>query len=85
MSSVYIVYITYLYTVERIYAYHTEESAKASCLEHMWEYVHGDSFHEYLEAQNISPDSVTVSTFWDYYREVEDDSYVTYELVQLQP
>lgn len=83
-DSIYIVYTTYFNTVERLFSFTSEESAKRKCLELMWEFTNEDQFTDYLKHYNIPKTSVTVNTFWDYFIEVEDDSFTTYELVNLQ-
>ena len=73
-TEIYIVYVTYFNTVERLYAFNNEVDAQAKHLEQLEEWVNYDQFQQYITDNEIT--NVTAETYEDYLLEVEDDAYV---------
>ena len=73
-TEIYIVYVTYFNTVERLYAFNNEVDAQAKHLEQLEEWVNDDQFQQYITDKEIT--NVTAETYDDYFLEVEDDAYV---------
>ena len=73
-KEIYVVYVTYINCLELMYAFESQEEAEAKCLELSREWVHENSFNQYLKDNKIT--QISLETFSDYYRDVTDDSYV---------
>ena len=73
-TEIYIVYVTYFNTVERLYAFNNEVDAQAKHLEQLEEWVNDDQFQQYVTENQIT--NITADTYDDYFLEVEDDAYV---------
>ena len=82
-KEIFIVYATYLGSVEQVYAFESKENAEAKCFELSRKWVNEDSFNKYLVDNKIT--QISLDTFNDYYLEVEDDSYVGINKVILEP
>ena len=82
-KEIFIVYVTYLGSVEQVYAFESKENAEAKCFELSRKLVNEDSFDEYISNNKIT--QISLETFNDYYLEVEDDSYVGINRVILEP
>ena len=80
-TEIYIVYVTYFNTVERLYAFNNEVDAQAKHLEQLEEWVNYDQFQQYITDNEIT--NVTAETYEDYLLEVEDDAYVGIDQVIL--
>ena len=80
-TEIYIVYVTYFNTVERLYAFNNEVDAQAKHLEQLEEWVNDDQFQQYITDNEIT--NVTAETYEDYFLEVEDDAYVGIDQVIL--
>ena len=81
-KEIFIVYVTYIGSVELMCAFKTKESAEARCFELNRLWANKDSFNEYLVDNKIT--QISLETFNDYYLEVEDDSYVGINRVALE-
>ena len=81
-KEIFIVYVTYLDSVEQVYAFESKENAKAKCFELSRKWVNEDSFNKYIKDNKIT--QISLETFNDYYSEVEDDSYVGINKVNLE-
>lgn len=73
-TKIYIVYVTYFNTVERLYAFNNESDAQAKRLEQLKEWVNDDEFQQYITNNEIT--NITADTYDDYFLEVVDDAYV---------
>ncbi len=82
-KEIYVVYVTYLNSVEQMYAFESKESAEAKCFELNRQWVNEKSFNQYLKDNKIT--QISLETYNDYYLEVEDDSYVGINKVVLEP
>ena len=82
-KEIFIVYVTYLNSVEQVYAFESKENAEAKCFELSRKWVDEDSFNQYIKDNKIT--QISLDTFSDYYLEVEDDSYVGINKVILEP
>ncbi len=82
-KEIFIVYVTYLSSVELMSAFETKESAEARCFELNRLWANKDSFDKYIKDNKIT--QISLETFNDYYLEVEDDSYVGINKVVLEP
>ena len=82
-KEIFIVYVTYLGSIELMCAFETKESAEARCFELNRLWANKDSFNEYLVGNKIT--QISLETYNDYYLEVEDDSYVGINKVVLEP
>ena len=82
-KEIFIVYVTYLGSVEQVYAFESKENAEAKCFELSRKWVNEDSFSQYIKDNKIT--QISLETFNDYYLEVEDDSYVGINTVILEP
>ena len=82
-KEIFIVYVTYLGSVEIMCAFETKESAEARCFELNRLWANEKSFNQYLKDNKIT--QISLDTFNDYYLEVEDDSYVGINRVVLEP
>lgn len=80
-TEIYIVYVTYFNTVERLYAFNNKVDAQAKHLEQLEEWVNDDQFQQYITDNEIT--NVTAETYEDYFLEVEDDAYVGIDKVIL--
>lgn len=80
-TEIYIVYVTYFNTVERLYAFNNKVDAQAKHLEQLEEWVNYDQFQQYITDNEIT--NVTAETYEDYFLEVEDDAYVGIDKVIL--
>ena len=81
-KEIFIVYVTYLNSVELTCAFESKESAEARCFELNRLWANKDSFNEYLVGNKIT--QISLETYNDYYLEVEDDSYVGINRVVLE-
>lgn len=81
-KEIFIVYVTYLNSVEQVYAFESKENAEAKCFELSRKWVDEDSFAKYIKDNKIS--QISLETYNDYYLEVEDDSYVGINKVILE-
>ena len=82
-KEIFIVYVTYLGSVEQVYAFESEENAEVKCFELNRQWVNEDSFSQYIKDNKIT--QISLETFNDYYLEVEDDYYVGINRVVLEP
>ena len=82
-KEIFIVYVTYLNSVEQVYAFESKENAEVKCFELNRQWVNEDSFSQYIKDNKIT--QISLETFNDYYLEVEDDSYVGINRVILEP
>lgn len=82
-KEIFIVCVTYLASVEQVYAFESKENAEAKCFELSRKWVNEDSFNEYISDNKIT--KIFLETYNDYYLEVEDDSYVGINRVVLEP
>ena len=82
-KEIFIVYATYLNSVEQMYAFESKENAEAKCFELSRKWVDEDSFAKYIKDNKIT--QISLETYNDYYQEVEDDSYVGINKVVLEP
>ena len=82
-KEIFIVYVTYLNSVEQMYAFESKEDADAKCFELNRQWVDEDSFAKYIKDNKIT--QISLETYNDYYLEVEDDSYVGINTVILEP
>lgn len=82
-KEIFIVYVTYINSVEQVYALESKENAEAKCFELSRQWVNEDSFDEYIKDNKIT--QISLETFNDYYLEVEDDYYVGINTVILEP
>ena len=82
-KEIFIVYVTYLNSVEQMYAFASKENAEAKCFELSRKWVDEDSFAKYIKDNKIT--QISLETYNDYYLEVEDDSYVGINTVVLEP
>ena len=73
-KEIFIVYLTYLNSMEQMYAFESKEDAEAKCFELNRQWVNEKSFDKYIKDNKIT--QISLETFNDYYLEVEDDSYV---------
>ena len=80
-TEIYIVYVTYFNTVERLYAFNNKVDAQAKHLEQLEEWVNDDQFQQYITDNEIT--NVTAETYEDYFLEVEDDVYIGIDKVIL--
>ncbi len=78
-----IVYVLYLNSMEQMYAFESKEDADAKCFELSRKWVDEDSFAKYIKDNKIT--QISLETYNDYYLEVEDDSYVGINRVDLEP
>ena len=81
-KEIFIVYATHLSGVELTCAFESKENAEAKCFELSRKWVSEDSFDEYISDNKIT--QISLETFNDYYLEVEDDSYVGINKVNLE-
>ena len=82
-KEIFIVYVTYLSSVELTCAFETKESAEARCFELNRLWANKDSFNEYLTDNKVT--QISLETYNDYYLKIEDDSYVGINKVILEP
>ena len=82
-KEIFIVYVTYLNSVEQVYAFESKENAEVKCFELNRQWVNEDSFSQYIKDNKIT--QISLETFNDYYLEVEDDYYVGINKVILEP
>ena len=82
-KEIFIVYVTYLGSVEQVYAFESKENAEVKCFELNRQWVNEDSFSQYIKDNKIT--QISLETFNDYYLEVEDDYYVGINRVILEP
>ena len=82
-KEIFIVCVTYLGSVEQVYAFESKENAEAKCFELSRKWVNEDSFAKYTKDNKIT--QISLDTFSEYYLEVEDDSYVGINRVVLEP
>ena len=73
-TEIYIVYVTYVNTIERLYAFANEVDTQTKRLEQLKEWVNDDQFQQYVTENHIA--NITADTYDDYFLEVEDDAYV---------
>ena len=78
-----IVYVLYLNSIEQLYAFESKDAAEAKCFKLCREWVHENSFNEYLKDNKVS--QITLETYSDYFIEIGDDSYVGINTVILEP
>ena len=81
-KEIFIVYVTYLSSMEEMFAFESKEDAGAKCFELSRLWVNEDSFDEYLTDNKIT--QINLDTYNDYYLKVEDDSYVGINRVVLE-
>ena len=82
-KEIFIVYVTYLGSMEQMYAFESKESAESKCFELSRHWANEKSFNQYLKDNKIT--QISLETYNDYYLEVEDDSYVGINKVVLEP
>ena len=82
-KEIFIVYLTYLNSMEQMYAFETQEKAEAKCFELNRHWVNEKSFNQYVKDNKIT--EISLETYNDYYIEVEDDSYVGIKRLVLEP
>ena len=81
-KEIFIVYVTYLNSVEQMYAFESKEDAEVKCFELNRLWANKDSFDEYVSDNKIT--QISLETYNDYYLELEDDSYVGINRVVLE-
>ena len=81
-KEIFIVYLTYLGSMEQMFAFESKEKAEAKCFELNRKWVNEESFDGYLVDNKIT--QISLDTFSDYYLEIEDDSYVGINKVVLE-
>ncbi len=74
MEYVYVVIVTYLNTVERVFVYDSEDKANKKAFLLNCEWVNKDDFLRYLEEDNI--DTISLETYRDFYLRKESDIFV---------
>ena len=82
IKEIYIVYVTYLNTMEQVYAFESKENAEVKCFELNRQWANEKSFNQYITDNKIT--QISLDTYNDYYLEVEDDSYVGINKVILE-
>lgn len=82
-KEIFIVYVTYVNSMELMYAFDSKENAEAKCLELNRKWVNEDNFNQYIKDNKVT--QISLETYNDYYLEVEDDSYVGINRVVLEP
>ena len=82
-KEIFIVYVTYLNGMEQMYAFESKEKAEAKCFELCREWVHGNSFNQYLKDNKVT--QINLEAYNDYFLEIADDSYVGIKKVVLEP
>ena len=82
-KEIFIVYLTYLNSMEQMFAFESKEDEDAKCFELSRKWVDEDSFNKYIKDNKIT--QISLETYKDYYLEVEDDSYVGINTVILEP
>ena len=82
-KEIFIVYITYLNSMEQMYAFDTKEAAEVKCFELNRQWANKDSFNEYLVDNKIT--QISLETYNDYYLEIADDAYVGIKRIVLEP
>ena len=81
-KEIFIVYVTYMWGMEQMFAFESKEDAEVKCFELSRKWVNEDSFAQYIKDNKIT--QISLETFNDYYLEVEDDSYVGINKVVLE-
>ena len=81
-KEIFIVYVTYIGSVELMYAFETQEKAEAKCFELNIQWANEKSFNQYIKDNKIT--QINLDTYNDYYLEVEDDVYVGINKVNLE-
>ena len=82
-KEIFIVYLTYLNSMEQMYAFVTKEAAEVKCFELNRKWVNEDSFTQYIKDNKIT--QIYLETYNDYYLEIADDSYVGIKRLVLEP
>ena len=82
-KEIFIVYVTYLGSMEQMYAFESKEDAEVKCFELSRKWVSETSFNQYLKDNKIT--QISLDTYNNYYLEVEDDAYVGINKVVLEP
>ena len=82
-KEIFIVYVTYLGSVEQVYAFESKENAEAKCFELNIFWANERRFHQYTKDNKIT--QISLETYNDYYLEVKDDYYVGINTVILEP
>ena len=82
LKEIYIVYLTYLNGMEQMYAFESKENAEAKCFELNRQWANEKSFNQYIKDNKIT--QISLETYNDYYLEVENDSYVGINKVNLE-
>ena len=82
-KEIFIVYLTYLNSMEQMYAFESKEDAEVKCFELNRKWVNEDSFAQYIKDNKVT--QISLETYNDYYLEVEDDSYVGINKIVLEP
>lgn len=81
-KEIFIVYVTYIDSVEVMCAFEKLENAEAKAFELNRQWVNEDSFNQYIKDNKIT--QINLETYNDYYLEVEDDYYVGINRVILE-
>ena len=82
-KEILIVYLTYLNSMEQMYAFESKEMADAKCFELNRKWVNEDSFNQYIKDNKIT--QISLETYNNYYLEIADDSYVGMKRLVLEP
>ena len=82
-KEIFIVYLTYLNSMEQMYAFDTKEKAEVKCFELNRQWVNVTSFNQYIKDNKIT--QISLETYNDYYLEIADDSYVGIKRLVLEP
>ena len=82
-KEIFIVYVTYLNSVEQMYAFESKEDADAKCFELNRQWANEKSFNQYIKDNKIT--QISLETYNDYYLEIADDAYVCIRKIVLEP
>ena len=82
-KEIYVVYVLYLNSIEQLCAFESKDDAEAKCFELCREWVHENSFNQYLKDNKIT--QINLETYNDYFIELGDDSYVGINKAVLEP
>ena len=81
-KEIFIVYVTYINCIEVMCAFESKDSAEAKCFELNRQWANEKSFNQYIKDNKVT--QISLDTYNNYYLEVEDDSYVGINKVNLE-
>ena len=84
MKQIYIVYVTYGVTMERIYSFCTEQLAEQCYLRLLKEWINQDQFQEFIDSLEKQPTELTAEVYEEYFQCIEDDAYVGLTQVHME-